>query len=484
MFKVFINNFLGKTPRWYKLTILSFLIINPIVFYCISPFVAGWMLLMQFIFTLALALKCYPVPSGGLLALQAIIIGLTSPEQVYKEVLVNLPVILLLIFMVAGIYYLKDLIFLAFAKLFVTVRTKRALALTICMTSAVMAAFLGALAVIVIIIAACFNFIAIYRRVALELEETEEGRAELDEFFGFWRNIVMHGAVGTILGGMLTIVGEPQNMMIATKVGWDFMDFLRHCFVVSVPVITAGFILCWLLETVKFPGFGYQLPERAYKAIVKNYEAKFTELSQQSVYTYMLQGIITILLFLALVFYVAEAGLIGIALIVVISAFTGRTHEHDFVEAFNNAMPFVLLITVFFAILAVVHDQHLVTPVVQMVFSFGGTAQLLALYFANGALSIVSDNVFIASVFITEVEQAYAQGAFSSEWFAKLAVVVNMGTNVPAVGTPNGHAALLLLLTSALSPIIKLAYFEMVKLALPYTIVMTVTGAAAIFFFI
>ena len=29
----------------------------------------------------------------------------------------------------------------------------------------------------------------------------------------------MHGAVGTALGGVCTIVGEPQNLLIATKAG-------------------------------------------------------------------------------------------------------------------------------------------------------------------------------------------------------------------------------------------------------------------------
>ena len=39
--------------------------------------------------------------------------------------------------------------------------------------------------------------------------------------------------------------------------------------------------------------------------------------------------------------------------------------------------------------------------------------------------------------------------------------------------TPNGQAAFLFLLTSALSPLIRLSYGRMVMMALPYTIVMT-----------
>jgi len=478
-----VSNFLGKTPRWYKLTILAFLIINPIVFFFVSPFWAGWLLLLQFIFTLAMATKCYPVPSGGLLALQAVIIGLTSPESVYKEALINFPVILLLIFMVAAIYYIKDIIFLVFTKLFTVIRDKRLLSLVFCFICAILAAFLDALAIMAAIIAVCFNLLAMYNNVAAALSGTENGKAEMEEFKGFLRNVIMHGAVGTVLGGNMTIVGVPHNLMIASKMGWSFSDFFQHCAAVSIPVIIAGLILCLILETVKFPGFGYKMPESAYNVIVREYKAKLARLSRQSLFSYILQGIVLILLFVSLALHLAEVGLIGIALMVVVAAFGGLIKEHDFAEAFNNAMPFVLLILIFFAVLAVVEDQSLVTPLVQWVFTFGGKVQLLMLYFANGALSAVSDNVFIASVFIKEVEQLYLQGLFSNEWYSKLAVAVSIGTNVPAIATPNGHAALLFLLTSSLAPKIDLSYWQMVKLTLPYTIAMTVTGGAAIYFF-
>ncbi|MDK7286293.1 fumarate hydratase, partial [Bifidobacterium bifidum] len=39
---------------------------------------------------------------------------------------------------------------------------------------------------------------------------------------------------------------------------------------------------------------------------------------------------------------------------------------------------------------------------------------------------------------------------------------VNTGTNLPSVATPNGQAAFLFLLTSALAPLIRLSYGRMV----------------------
>ena len=80
-----VHNFLGGSPRWYKLAIVAFLVVNPIVFLAVSPFVGGWLLVAEFIFTLAMALKCYPLQPGGLLAIEAIAIGMASPDAVFEE---------------------------------------------------------------------------------------------------------------------------------------------------------------------------------------------------------------------------------------------------------------------------------------------------------------------------------------------------------------------------------------------------------------
>ena len=111
-----------------------------------------------------------------------------------------------------------------------------------------------------------------------------------------------------------------------------------------------------------------------------------------------------------------------------------------------------------------------------------GTAQLAWMYTANGLLSAISDNVFVATVYITEVKAALDAGTISREQFDLLAVAVNTGTNIPSVATPNGQAAFLFLLTSALAPLIRLGYLQMLWMALPYTITMSITGLLAVIF--
>ena len=95
--------FLGDSPRWYKQAILSFLIINPILLIVLNSlglnggFIMGWIILLQFIFTLALALKCYPLQPGGLLAIEALVMDLSNPYSMMHEIEANIEVILSLI---------------------------------------------------------------------------------------------------------------------------------------------------------------------------------------------------------------------------------------------------------------------------------------------------------------------------------------------------------------------------------------------------
>ncbi|MDE2346221.1 MAG: sodium/proton antiporter, partial [Gammaproteobacteria bacterium] len=99
--------FLGSVPVWYKNCVLAFLLINPLVLYVAGAFAAGWLLVLEFIFTLVMALRCYPLQPGGLLALEAVVLGMAKPDAVYAEVSRNLPVLLLLMFMVAGIFFMQ-----------------------------------------------------------------------------------------------------------------------------------------------------------------------------------------------------------------------------------------------------------------------------------------------------------------------------------------------------------------------------------------
>jgi len=165
-----------------------------------------------------------------------------------------------------------------------------------------------------------------------------------------------------------------------------------------------------------------------------------------------------------------------------LTSLNGVTEEHRLGRAFEEALPFTALLVVFFTIVSVIHDQHLFTPVIEAVLAQDLRYQPVMFFIANGLLSAISDNVFVATVYINEVADAFAAGRISQAHFNTLAVAINTGTNLPSIATPNGQAAFLFLLTSAVAPLIRLSYMRMVIMALPYTIVLSVTGLLAVWY--
>ncbi|MDI3326066.1 sodium/proton antiporter NhaB [Pontibacterium granulatum] len=489
-----VRNFLGNSPLWYKQAVIGFLIINPILFHTAGPVVTGWLLIFEFIFTLALALKCYPLQPGGLLALEAVIIGLTSPTTVSHEIESNLEVILLLMFMVAGIYFMKNMLLWAFTKILLKVRSKALLSLLFSFSAAFLSAFLDALTVTAVLISVCVGFYSVYHKVAsgkpyahadhnhaTDEEIRQAHQDDLQLFRSFLRSLLMHGAVGTALGGVCTLVGEPQNLLIAQKAGWDFVQFFVLMAPITMPVLFAGLATCIVLEKTKLFGYGTLLPLNVRSVLEDFATEQDKKRTKRDSVALLIQGIVAVFLVAALALHLAEVGLIGLTIIILLTAFNGIVEEHQIGKAFEEALPFTALLVVFFAIVSVIHDQHLFQPIIASVLAMDPHSQPAVFFIANGLLSAISDNVFVATVYINEVIAALNAGDITREHFDSLAIAINTGTNIPSVATPNGQAAFLFLLTSALAPLIRLSYGTMVWMALPYTIVMSTVGFMAVY---
>ncbi|NBA96751.1 sodium/proton antiporter NhaB [Pseudomonas sp. R5(2019)] len=488
----FARNFLGQSPRWYKAIICLFLLLNPLVLWSAGPVAAGWLLVAEFIFTLGMALKCYPLMPGGLLMVEALLLQMTTPQALYEELQHNFPVILLLMFMVAGIYFMKDLLLFLFSRLLLGVRSKTLLALLFCALSAFLSAFLDALTVTAVIISAGVGFYAVYHRVASGNNPREESaidsdhdlaqlhHGDLEQFRAFLRSLLMHGAVGTALGGVCTLVGEPQNLLIGHEMGWHFKDFFLKVAPVSMPVLAAGLVTCVLLEKLRWFGYGTLLPDNVRQVLATYAEEDNAARTAQQRAALLVQGLAAVILIVCLGLHIAEVGLIGLLVIVLITSCTGITDEHRLGRAFQDAMPFTSLLVVFFAVVAVIQQQQLFVPLIESVLSLPTAQQPGMLFIANGLLSAISDNVFVATIYITEVKRAFLAGQMSREHFETLAIAINTGTNLPSVATPNGQAAFLFLLTSAIAPLVRLSYGRMVWMALPYTVVMGGLGWYAV----
>jgi NhaB family Na+:H+ antiporter len=392
-------------------------------------------------------------------------------------------------FMVAGIYFMRDMLLYTFTKILLNVRSKTVLSFLFCFSGAVLSAFLDALTVTAVLITVAVGFFSVYHRVASgkqfddaqhnhsddNLVQTENSET-LEQFRQFLRSLIMHGAVGTALGGVTTLVGEPQNLLIAEKAGWQFIEFFMRMAPVTMPVFACGLICCVILEKTKILGYGAQLPETVRQVLTASSIEDEKNRTQTQVAKLISQAVIALILVFALAFHWAPVGLIGLMIIVLLTAFNGVTEEHQIGKAFEEALPFTALLVVFFAVVAVIHEQHLFSPVITWVLAMDPASQPGVFFLANGLLSAISDNVFVATVYINEVRAALDSGMIDRDHFDKLVIAINTGTNLPSVATPNGQAAFLFLLTSAVAPLINLSYMRMVIMALPYTIVLTIVG--------
>jgi NhaB family Na+:H+ antiporter len=245
-------------------------------------------------------------------------------------------------------------------------------------------------------------------------------------------------------------------------------------------VLICGLITCVLLEKLKWFGYGATLSPTVAGVLSKYNDEQEAKHDHRMTATLITQAVVGLILILSLAFHVASVGLVGLMVIVLLTAFNGITEEHRIGHAFEEALPFTALLVVFFTIVAVIHEQHLFTPVITFVLAMDRDIQPLMFFIANGVLSMISDNVFVATVYIDEVTEALHAGVIDREQFEMLAIAINTGTNLPSVATPNGQAAFLFLLTSALAPLIRLSYMKMMIMAFPYTIVLSSVGMIAI----
>ncbi|MBU0622553.1 MAG: sodium/proton antiporter NhaB [Gammaproteobacteria bacterium] len=489
---VLASSFLGHTPRWYKQAIVACLILNVAVFYTVGPLITGWLILGEFIFTLAMALKCFPLQPGGLLALQAVILGLTDTHTVYREVEHGLPVLLLVIFMVAGVHFLRGMLYRMISHILLGIHSRLLLNLVVIVVVSVFSAFLDALTLLAVLVAVSIGFYEVYHKVVSSRGYHEDPdltddyvdeihRADLEQFRAVLRSMLMHGAIGTAIGGVCTLVGEPENIVIGTEAGWTFMEFFMHAAPSTIPTLLAGFATCVVIEKYKWFGYGAELPPGVRQILLDEDRRLRDSHTARDRLMLIAQAVVGVLLVLALAFHVAEIGLIGLAVIVIVSSIAGVTDEHHVAEAFMPGLPFASLLVVFYVIVAMIGSQHMFNPIIQWVLAMEDRMQVFMIFITNGALSAISDNVFVAAIYMKELKAVFDAGLTSRELFDAQSVAVVMGTGIPSMSTPNGQAAFLYLLTSQIAPLIRLGYGRMLWMALPYAIVTTIVAGLTLY---
>ncbi|ATX82285.1 sodium/proton antiporter, NhaB family [Mariprofundus ferrinatatus] len=488
-----LHLFLGRSPLWYKKLVLFCLALNVVLYFTAGPLITSWFILVEFIGTLAMALKCFPLQPGGLFAIQALALQLTDTHMVYEEVEHGLPVILLVIFMVAGVHFLRDVLFRVINHVLLGIQSRLIVNVTTLVVIAILSAFLDALTILAILIAIATSFYDVYELVVSKVGYHEDPdpndnhidelhRQDLDNFRAFLRGLLMHGAIGTAIGGVCTLVGEPENLVIGNEAGWDFVTFLAMVSPATIPTLLAGIATCLVVERFGWFNYGAELPVNV-RQILADEDRKLRESTTPTQRLVMkFQAIVGLLMVVALSMHLAEIGLIGLGVIILATAITGVTDEHKIAEAFMPGLPFAALLVMFYVIVAMIQSQSMFNPIMHWVMSLDGSIQVFMVFITNGFLSAISDNVFVATIYMDQITLLLDQGLITRETFDAQSVAVVMGTGIPSMSTPNGQAAFLFLLTSALAPKIRLGYGRMVYMALPYFVVCTLVAGIIIFY--
>ena len=291
----------------------------------------------------------------------------------------------------------------------------------------------------------------------------EEHKEDIQQFREFLRSVLCHGAVGTAIGGCSTLVGEPQNLVIGKRLGWDFIEFLQKMAPITVLVWPAGIATCAVLEMIGKWGYGGKMPKHVRSVLTDFLEDEYGKIHSQEKAELLVQGLAAAMLVVGLCAHVTEVGFVGsvlgrrpastlctleakpdgtlplgfcrLGIAIFVTTLNGECEEHEIAHAFLEAMPFVSLLVVFFGVVAIIEEQHIFTPIINAVLGLPNEYQPVALYLSNGTtparhcsvrrrtsltdsvccwivsgvLSMVSDNVFVATIFIESVAAAHVR---------------------------------------------------------------------------
>lgn len=492
----------------FKVTLIAFLAVNPLLLETVGPFYTSIGMLLQFLFILFRSTTVYPAISGGLLVAEAIILKLVTTEGIWHEWTASFDVFMLVLFMVAAVSFLKQFMTYMFVNLLVKVQNKIALSLIICFSAAVLSAFLDALtvtAVLITVIGQLYDIVLNFRAGKsygdtvgdyTDDELREALGTQIQDYRQFLRSIMIHGLIGTALGGVMTMVGEPQNVMLVKIINtiltqanlplWDFQTFFIKMLPVTLPTLAAGLITTAILEKFKLFGFGKVMTPEEKEVIMEWRNQYMQSMNQTEKLSLMMQGIVALLLVFMLITHFAEVGLIGLVIIIFASATTGKKDEHDFVPAFEEGGPFLVVLGVLFAFVAMLHEQHTFMPAINFAGTLGEHEQRTFFFSMSGLLSSVSDNVFVAKIFMDAAIEMVKDGQLTLQeikHLESLTVSINAGTNIFSVLTPNGQAAFLFFLTSALAKKkLLMSWGEIFKMTLPYAVVMIATSLICVMF--
>ena len=107
---------------------------------------------------------------------------------------------------------------------------------------------------------------------------------------------------------------------------------------ISFPVFIAGLITCYLVERFSLFSFGVQLPSHIRQILYDFDKQESLERTDSQNMKIVTQAIVALVLVFSLAFGLAAVGLIGLMIIVLLTAFNGVIEEPKLGKAFEEAL--------------------------------------------------------------------------------------------------------------------------------------------------
>ena len=154
---------------------------------------------------------------------------------------------------------------------------------------------------------------------------------------------MMHAAVGTALGGVCTMVGEPRILLSQLNLAGNLQSSLAHVASQYSRVDNRLNHGRCARKTAWF-GYGWQLPESVRNILVQDAIEQDAKRDRKANMALIVQAIVAVWLVVGLALHLAEVGIIGLSVIVLTTAFNGVTNEHALGGSLRRSFTFASLV--------------------------------------------------------------------------------------------------------------------------------------------
>ena len=242
--------------------------------------------------------------------------------------------------------------------------------------------------------------------------------------------ILLGEAILSNIGGVATLVGDPPNIMIASRSGYNFNDFIAHLF---LPVMVS-LLFSIIAAKLVYRRWIEKRPKNVEKLLKIDPRIYIEDETKMRYYLYIMFAMITLFVTEPLTGipppYVALAG--G-----VISLLISRDEPREAFKAVE--WPTLMFFVALFALVGSLEEVGLLDMLAEGIASTTNNVLLLSviILWVTGITSAFVDNIPITAAMLPVVESLATKFHTGLFWWA-LAMGVGMGGNITPIGSSAG----------------------------------------------